>query len=62
MTGAALRYMTELGILVRAGDRYRLAATRRHPQFPLVDDIVAYQARFLEETLANAGYAGGEGA
>ena len=60
MTGAALRYMTELGILVRAGDRYRLAATRRHPQFPLVDDIVAYQARFLEETLANAGYARGE--
>jgi hypothetical protein len=62
MTRAALRYMAELGILERAGERYRLGATRRHPQFPLVEDVVAYQARFLEETLANAEYARGAGA
>ena len=35
---------------------YRLASTRRHPQFPHVDDIVAFQARFFEETLANVAY------
>ncbi len=51
---AALPRMVEWKILQREGDRYRLAARRRHPQFPFVEDIVAYQARFLEETLANA--------
>ena len=39
-----------------AAGGYRVAAVRRHPQFPLVDDIVAFNARFLEETLANAAY------
>ncbi len=51
---AALPRMVEWKILERDGDRFRVAALRRHPQFPFVEDIVAYQARFLEETLANA--------
>jgi hypothetical protein len=42
--------------LRRDGDRYRTKAERRHPQFPFVQDILAYQAAFLEETLENARY------
>jgi MFS family permease len=57
LVAAALPRMVAWGILERDGARYRLAARRRHPQFPFVDDIVAYQARFLEETLENAAYA-----
>jgi 1-acyl-sn-glycerol-3-phosphate acyltransferase len=53
---AALPLMTQWNILESHADRYRLAAIRRHPQFPMVDDIVAYQARFLEETVANAAW------
>jgi MFS family permease len=33
---------------------YTLTQTRHHPQFPLVADIIAYQANFLAETIANA--------
>ncbi|MBV9232768.1 MAG: hypothetical protein JO030_01890, partial [Candidatus Eremiobacteraeota bacterium] len=44
-------------ILERDGERYRLAAERLHPQFPFVNDIVAHQTAFLEETLSNAAYA-----
>ncbi len=51
---AALFHMVEWNILEAAGGRYRLAAIRRHPQFPMVGDIVAYNARFLEETIDNA--------
>ena len=50
----ALSHMLEWKILERDADGYRLASERRHPQFPFVEDIIAYQARFLEETLANA--------
>ncbi|MBV8117173.1 MAG: hypothetical protein JOZ01_04305 [Candidatus Eremiobacteraeota bacterium] len=50
----ALALMTRWNILDATGARYRLAAVRHHPQFPVVDDIVAYQARFFEETYANA--------
>lgn len=57
MVRAALPLMVVWSILERDGDRYRLAAKRRHPQFPFVDDIIAYQANFLEETLAGAAYA-----
>jgi MFS family permease len=53
---AALPLMLRWKILEATGGGYRLAAVRRHPQFPLVDDIVAFNARFLEETLANAAY------
>jgi MFS family permease len=57
MVLAALPLMVEWKILeaLPAG-RYRVSAQRRHWQFPLVSDIVAYQARFLDETVANAAY------
>lgn len=57
MTHAALPLMEQWNILERDGARYRLAVRRRHPQFPFVDDIIAYQAAFLEETIENAPYA-----
>ncbi|MBV8491624.1 MAG: MFS transporter, partial [Candidatus Eremiobacteraeota bacterium] len=57
MVGMALPWMTSLGILAKAGDgAYRLSDVRRHPQFPGVTDIVAYNARFFEETLEHASY------
>ena len=57
MVRRALPLMTRWKILECGDGRYRLGAVRRHPQFPFVGDIVAYQARFLEETIANADYA-----
>jgi MFS family permease len=54
---AALPLMVKWQILQRDGERYRLAAQRRHPQFPFVQDIVAYQWSFLQQTLENADYA-----
>ena len=56
MVRLALSLMTRWKILECRDGRYHLGADRRHPQFPFVDDIVAYQARFLEETIANADY------
>ena len=56
MVRAALPLMVEWGILRRAVDGYSLNEVRRHPQFTHVQDIVAYQARFLEESIANATY------
>ncbi|HEY1656189.1 MAG TPA: MFS transporter [Candidatus Tumulicola sp.] len=52
----ALPLMVEWGILEPCGRGFRLSAHRRHPQFPMVEDIVAYQARHLEQTLENAAY------
>jgi MFS family permease len=52
MTSIAVHRMLQLGILERSGDRYTLGARRTHPNFPGVDDIVAFQARFFGETLA----------
>ncbi|HYL26980.1 MAG TPA: hypothetical protein VEW74_04035 [Candidatus Nitrosotalea sp.] len=57
MVKAALAFMAGWKILERDGERYRVGAVRRHPQFPHVDDILAFQARFLEETLENSAYA-----
>ncbi len=57
LVGKALPLMLDWNIVERAGERYRLAIERRHPQFPFVEDIVAYQATFLEQTLQNARYA-----
>jgi MFS family permease len=54
MVRAALPLMVEWNILTMHGGAYRVGAVRRHPQFPLVDDIVAYNARFFEQTVANA--------
>jgi hypothetical protein len=57
MVRAALPLMEKWNILERDGERYRLSAQRRHPQFPFVEDIVAYQEAFLGETIENAAYA-----
>jgi MFS family permease len=54
---AALPRMVEWKILERSGSGYRLTGERRHPQFPAVDDIVAFNARHLEQTLENVAYA-----
>ena len=47
----ALDTCERLGIVIRDGAAYRLSARRTHPRFADVDDIVAFQARFLGETL-----------
>ncbi len=51
------------GLVADSGARRRRLplshAARRHPQFPFVDDILAFQARFLDETLENAAFADG---
>jgi MFS family permease len=57
MVSRALPLMVKWKILECDGGCYVLAARRCHPQFPFVDDIIAHQARFLEETLENATYA-----
>ena len=54
---AALPLMAQWRILRREGTAYVLAPERRHPQFPFVRDIVAYQHAFLNETIENAVYA-----
>ncbi|HET6894984.1 MAG TPA: MFS transporter [Candidatus Baltobacteraceae bacterium] len=54
MTILALRRTARLRILECSGERYTLSQTRTHPQFPGVEDIVAFQARFLGETLETA--------
>lgn len=51
MTRAALSGMTRLRILRREGDSYVLTQTRRHPEFPRTEDMIAYQANFHAETL-----------
>ena len=56
MVRAALPLMAQWEILERDGARYRLSPQRRHPQFPFVREIVAYQAAFLQETLEHAAY------
>jgi hypothetical protein len=40
--------------LLRAGERYHPGDTRTDARFPGVDDVVAYQAAFLGETIAAA--------
>jgi MFS family permease len=52
MVRKALNRLAELGILRRLDRRYRLTEMRAHPKFPGVADIIAYQARFLAETLS----------
>jgi hypothetical protein len=48
----ALDGATRRGILARDGARYRLAKHRTDARFPGVADVVAYQAAFLDETIA----------
>lgn len=59
MVERALPLMTAWRILEREGGEYRLGPRRCHPQFPFVDDIIAYQARFFEQTVENAAYVPG---
>lgn len=51
MAMKAVRRMAQLGILERSGARYALGTRRTHPNFPGVEDIVVFQARFFGETL-----------
>jgi MFS family permease len=50
MVRRALDTLTRLGILEMKDSSFSLGATRKHPQFPNVDDIVAHQANFFGET------------
>lgn len=54
LTAAALARLLHYGILTRRDGTFRVAARRRHPAFPDVDDILAFQATFINETLASA--------
>lgn len=50
----ALDSMTRCGLLQNSGGRYTLTDSRVHREFPEVHDILAYQANFLQETMAAA--------
>ena len=50
----AIQHMRQARILAGTADRLRLTKNRRHPQFPRVDDIVAFQARFFSESFQAA--------
>lgn len=54
LTRRALASMLAQGSLERRPGGYALAEVRKHPSFPMVEDIVAFQARFIGETLAAA--------
>ena len=54
LTRRALAAMCGQGSLERTAGRYALTGKRRHPNFPMVEDIVAFQARVIDETLAAA--------
>lgn len=51
MVRAALGRMVSLGTLSRRSGAFALTAHRTHPQFPLVADMVSYQALFFRETV-----------
>ena len=59
MVERALPLMAAWNILEAEGVNYRLRACRRHPQFPFVEDIIAYQSRFFEQTMENVAYVPG---
>jgi len=52
MARAALDGLVRLGTLEERSGELHVTTQRRHPQFPLVDDMVGYQARFFSETIA----------
>ena len=56
VTQDAIRAMRAIGLLATDGTpgMLRRGETSAHPQFPEVDDIVAHQANFLDESLAGA--------
>jgi hypothetical protein len=51
MLRAALHGMRRLGSLADDAGVLQLTSQRSHPQFPLVADMLAYQARFFAETV-----------
>jgi MFS family permease len=52
LTRRALAGMCRLGMLKDHGAQLKVTRHRSHPAFPLVDDMIAYQANFFEETCA----------
>lgn len=52
LTHAALDGLHRLGAIEKRSASMTLTGACRHPQFPLVDDMVAFQARFFDETIA----------
>jgi hypothetical protein len=50
----ALANLVRRGTLIEDGGRYRLGAVRTHPRFPGVEDMIAYHATFVGETIAAA--------
>ena len=56
MVERALPFMATWKILESDGGGYRLSARRRHPQFPFVQNIIAHQTRFFEQTIENTAY------
>ncbi len=54
VTKRALAALVRLGIATQTDARYVLSDRRKHPNYPMVDDIVAFQAKFIGETLAAA--------
>jgi hypothetical protein len=50
----ALGNLVRRGTLLHDGGRYRLGAVRTDPRFPGVEDLIAYHATFLAETIAAA--------
>jgi len=54
VTRRALAALQHLGIIFQTGGRYALSEKRKHPNYPMVEDIVAFQAIFFRETLAAA--------
>lgn len=53
----ALMRMHDLDIVSDPAELMHLNGTRRHPQFPDVEDIVAFQDRFFTETLQATSFA-----
>ncbi|MDQ6767276.1 MAG: hypothetical protein M3Z41_05660 [Candidatus Eremiobacteraeota bacterium] len=51
VASAALDGLLRLGALEERSGEFALTSKRRHPQFPLVKDMVAYQSRFFGETI-----------
>jgi len=51
LVNSALRSLVRLNILRYENATYAVAAVRRHPQFPQVKDMLAYQAAFFEESV-----------
>jgi len=51
MVREALAGMMRLSMLRESRGSYELTAARRHPEFPLAEDMIAYQANFHAETL-----------